>query len=864
MKKVILIVFILSHISAFTQSCLPEGITFSSQAQIDSFQVNYPGCHEIEGNVRIGDFFGNYDITNLEGLNVLTSIGGDLTVWKCHSLNNLIGLDGLTFINGEFKIDENNTLDSLAGLQNLDSIGGGFIIKENKYLTNLLGLNDLRYIGGRFELNDNLNLINFFGLSNLSAIGGDLQVYSNQALSDFYGLDSLVSIGDGLGIWGNDDLISLEALDKLLFVENYLEIVNNDKLTSLSGLENITGIEGKLRISHNDLLCDCEVQSICDYLSNPKGAVEIYYNAQGCNNPSEIADSCGFQLSCLPYGNYYFYTQEDIENFSSNYPGCVELEGLVWISEEYITSLEGLNDIISINGDLKVYSTENLTSLEGLENLQSVTGTFSIAHNDRLASTNGLNNLYHVGGKLDLYWNDSLMSLEGLENLSSAGGLFITHNKALSNLSDLSGLDSVDILYIQSNDTLSSISGLSNLRYVSKNLQIMANPYLSSLSGLENVEADSISLLYIAGNNLLSTCAVQSVCDYLSIPDANVHIESNASGCNTPEEVEIECDSSLCFPNGITFSTQAQIDSFPINYPYCTSIEGVVLIEGDDITNIDALIQVSHIGGDLIIGNNELLNSITGLSNLASLEGSLKIGYYQEVGGILILRNNPLLSSLSGIQGLDNINGELWIIGNLSLSNFAGLDNIISIDSNLYVWYNTNLDDMTSLSNLDSIGGTLSIQNNSILTSLLGLDSIAAASIENLEIFDNYLLSQCEVISVCEYLKVPGGIILIENNGSGCFDQDEVESACENFSISEQIKINSVSIYPNPAFNTVNIDTYGCEIDELCILTLTGQKVMQMQHINSPLDISCLQAGVYIIEVAIENTWLRKKLLVRR
>ncbi len=33
------------------QSCLPDGITFETQAQIDSFQVNYPGCTEVEGNV---------------------------------------------------------------------------------------------------------------------------------------------------------------------------------------------------------------------------------------------------------------------------------------------------------------------------------------------------------------------------------------------------------------------------------------------------------------------------------------------------------------------------------------------------------------------------------------------------------------------------------------------------------------------------------------------------------------------------------------------------------------------------------------------------------------------------------------------
>ena len=40
-------------LSGWTQSCLPGGITFTTQAQIDSFPINYPGCSEIEGFVEI-------------------------------------------------------------------------------------------------------------------------------------------------------------------------------------------------------------------------------------------------------------------------------------------------------------------------------------------------------------------------------------------------------------------------------------------------------------------------------------------------------------------------------------------------------------------------------------------------------------------------------------------------------------------------------------------------------------------------------------------------------------------------------------------------------------------------------------------
>jgi len=69
-------------------SCLPAGITFSTQAEINDFQTDHPTCIEIEGDVLIN----GTDINNLNGLSVLTSIGGDLTI-RNTSLVDLAGLE---------------------------------------------------------------------------------------------------------------------------------------------------------------------------------------------------------------------------------------------------------------------------------------------------------------------------------------------------------------------------------------------------------------------------------------------------------------------------------------------------------------------------------------------------------------------------------------------------------------------------------------------------------------------------------------------------------------------------------------------------------------------------------------------------
>ena len=64
MKKLLLISFVLifCQFTVTSQSCLPTGIIFTTQAEIDNFQTNNPNCTEIEGDVEInGD-----DITNLK------------------------------------------------------------------------------------------------------------------------------------------------------------------------------------------------------------------------------------------------------------------------------------------------------------------------------------------------------------------------------------------------------------------------------------------------------------------------------------------------------------------------------------------------------------------------------------------------------------------------------------------------------------------------------------------------------------------------------------------------------------------------------------------------------------------------------
>jgi len=313
---------LLSPPETLPNSCLPQGITFSTQEQIDNFQINHPNCTEIEGDVEIDGI----DITNLNGLSVLTSIGGELLIHTDYALTSLFGLENLASIGGELEIVDNIALTSLSGLENLTSIGGSLTIyantalpslyglegvdsigeslwiETNDALASLSGLDSLASIGGVLSIGQNSALTSLTGLEYLTSIGGDVWIQQNAALTSLTGLENLTSIGGDLWIQQNAALTSLSGLEGLSSIGGNLYIggleTGNQALTSLSGLENIAAESiVNLCIIENSLLSTCHVHSICEYLSSPTGLMEIYNNAPGCNSPDEVQDSC----DVIPY-----------------------------------------------------------------------------------------------------------------------------------------------------------------------------------------------------------------------------------------------------------------------------------------------------------------------------------------------------------------------------------------------------------------------------------------------------------------------------------------------------------------------------------------------------------------------------------
>ena len=580
MKKSILLVilgFTLWTIG-FSQSCLPDGITFTTQSEIDNFQVNYPGCTEIEGDVEInGD-----SIVNLHGLFILQQISGDLQVFNCNLLKNLIGLD------------------------------------------------------------------------NITNIGGSLHLFTCDSLTSFSGLDSLTSIGEDFIIggvsWDPNEITSLEVFENLTTIGGMLKIHYCNSLTSLEGLENIDPESiNELKVHDNLSLASCEIQSICSYLANPTGSINIYNNASGCNNPIEVANACGITLDCLPFGNYYFLNQYDVDSFQLNYPNCNNISGDVILKSTNITNLNGLNNISNISGSLSIgnYGGGNnrLEDISGLSNLSNIGGHISIDYNDSLMDLTGLNNLSTVGDYMQISSNFKLNNLSGFTNLDSIGGtLTIEANFYLTNVEGFNNLSSLGSLRIWFNDNLETIS-FENLTNISNDIYISVNDNLSELSGFSNIVS-------INGNFTVRGSKLHSLSAF-----SNLSQVGNSFGI-------YDC----LVPNFSDFTNLT-------NVGHNISISG-----NDSLIDLTGLENITSIGGYLSIYNNENMKNLSGLNNLNS------------IGGKLSIKENDSLISIAQLSNLTIMKGELNIHDNNSLPSLDGLDNLMSDSiTNIYISDNDSL-----------------------------------------------------------------------------------------------------------------------------------------------------------------------------
>ncbi|MEZ4849178.1 MAG: T9SS type A sorting domain-containing protein [Bacteroidia bacterium] len=166
------------------------------------------------------------------------------------------------------------------------------------------------------------------------------------------------------------------------------------------------------------------------------------------------------------------------------------------------------------------------------------------------------------------------------------------------------------------------------------------------------------------------------------------------------------------------------------------------------------------------------------------------------------------------------------------------------------------LNNLVSLDTIGTGGALLSITSNAELISLDGLGNIDPATISNLVITDNSLLSTCEVEAICNYLGIPVNTANIQSNDTGCNTRSEVETACNALAITKNDFGASLYSYPNPARDQITIEL-GEIYSEIIITTrnLLGQTIdrqafRQVDQVSLDFQVP---NGMYLVEVVAKG-----------
>ena len=401
-------------------TCCPSNVTILSQADVDNFATNYPGCTQIFGSLTI------IDANNLLGLSQVTSIGTVLNILS-PNLTDLQGLHNITSVGDILSISNCDNLSDLQGLEGLTSVGGRFDLSFNDNLISLNGLTVLATVDGSFNVEDNADLVDFTGLSNLTTME-DLWLFNNPSLIDFTGLTSLTTIEEDLEVTGNNALVSFAGLESLTTLGKHVNINNNAVLQSLQGLNNIVAFNPiEPVITNCPMLDDCAVESICTYLSNG-GTIAIGGNSTGCNSQTEVTNICTCNPVISPdydaLAALYDSTSGDgwtnNTGWVENCDPCGEVTGTPWFGVTcdggLVTQIDLSNNNLTGNLPIEIGDLQFLEQLHlGMNNL-SDTIPDEICINNQLTHLNLGNNALTGNIPACLSDNIFLVSLDLSEN----------------------------------------------------------------------------------------------------------------------------------------------------------------------------------------------------------------------------------------------------------------------------------------------------------------------------------------------------------------------------------------------------------------------------------------------------------------
>lgn len=611
-------------------------------------------------------------------------------------------------------------------------------------ITSVVGLSQITHYESGLFLSNNRGLRLLGGLINVDSIEGNLDISFLPGLQSLTGLDNLKYIGGNFFLGANPGLRNVNGLFSLEEIEGDFSLNANQRVIRLDPLDDLNRIGGNLIIQDNDSL------------------VSVI-------GLSELV-SIGEDFKVV--GNRSLLNLNGIRNLDSIGQDFV-------IERAYLTSTFGLDSLQSIGRNFILHQNTELQNLAGFQILDSVGGDMRITFNTKLFSFQGLERLRSIERDVHIRLNPNLYSFQGLNGLKKIGGiLFSTEQDNITDFQGLENLEYVGGMYLNKCADLHDCTGLENLRIIDGTLRISENPTFESIGGFDK-------LSHVFGSVVI---------------DHNPYLHDLTS-----------------FPQGIKI--ESTLDIF-LN---------------DSLTNLAGL-------------RVDTLNKLT-IYNNKNLESLQNTHIPQNLPCGLVINECNSLTSLKGLEQIQSVGKELSIFNNDQLQTLNGLQNLAEIKDTaiVTVGVNPSLTDMLALTNLKRIEGILIIQNNPKLQTLAGLDSISPTALSDVRIFRNDSLQVCGVTSICAYLADPNNPSDIQLNAPGCETRPAVESTCQPQSTAADLDVNRLHLFPNPVAHSLYFTQAFSGVAR--VSDITGRQVLQSLMPGTSLHVAHLPPGTYSVQL---------------
>jgi len=465
---------------------------------------------------------------------------------------------------------------------------------------------------------------------------------------------------------------------------------------------------------------------------------------------------CSQSLTAQCPTNFTVSSQMDADSFPSNYPGCEQLPGDLWIWEGAM-DLSGLSQLKSVGGFININGGPNLQSLDGLNNITSV-GTDILISSQSLQDLSGLSTLQTVGRDLWIKAG-SLQSMSGLENLTSVGRDLRIEDNAMESLQGLAGLAHVERNVIIHSGGMTSIEGAGQLATVGELFWITFGPMLTSAVGFEGL-TEVGEILFNTSFDEPNTI-METIDGFSSLASIGGNFEAfSLGGIKTFSGFQ-----SLTFIGGQLF--------FPGTSPDLNLVDAFKSLQSVDWINMASGKIIDFTALQTVEQHVQLPSSLTelrGLNNLTSVGGSFSLTATD-------------ITSPPDFSSLISIGGDFNVTENESLTDWTGMNRLETVGG----WFKMSLhkaglSNITGFNQLREIGDLFEVTGNDNLLSVEGLKSLESVG-GNFRLSHNAELIDCEAI--CNFLangQVGGGINLFFNGpeGSPCRTLDDLTAACQS------------------------------------------------------------------------------------